>query len=587
MRQSFRKLFTETLEDAMAGLEERKADAVPYVPGYNGRPLDLLREELGVVLPGGEVAHHEASRYTIEALWQHRFVHERGPRKFSKTYKNSDLVLAFFLEAPSIILLLGPTYQQVIDQQIAGIKKRLREANEWRIKRGKAPIEPHLSERRISFGEHHYIKAISADKAGAVQGYHAGTVALPDSLDRDPSLEEVKAIEAAVREGKASGHRLLVVMDEAPDIRRPLFIALEGAMQGPMAYQLMTGNPTLGAESDHPFAEAGRPGSRFHTIALSHLSTELYPDPYTVDKRFDRGFGTQEEADAGLIPTDRVGKYGLTGWLQDREWIHERERTWGNGSGREAAFKAYVLGQYASVSDSRKVIPLDLILATQDTVPPAQVEQGPHIGVDLAGSGGDRNVAILVVNGYPRASDVWSYAPGEVDKTGQSAKRILALAQKWGAALGPEDGWNGRPVPAEHIHLDDTGNVGVTDWLQGHGHPVDGVDFASSSDERGDWDELLKDHGRFINMRARMHFIVAALLEAGLLAVPDEPQWAELRQEMTWPSWSWTEGGRETRLKVEPKENLRREYGRSPDWLDALMLACCRKPRSRPSFGGL
>ena len=51
-------------------------------------------------------------------------------------------------------------------------------------------------------------------------------------------------IQAAVAEGRAAGHRLLAVMDEAPEIRRPLFTALEGAMQGPMAFQLMTGNPT-------------------------------------------------------------------------------------------------------------------------------------------------------------------------------------------------------------------------------------------------------------------------------------------------------------------------------------------------------
>lgn len=590
MREAFTQALSASLRAGLDRLDQQQAKAVPYFPQYAGRPLDLIRDELGVQLldwdtgrPNGEVAHHAASRYVIEALWRYRYVHERGPRKFSKTYKNADLVLAFFLEAPSICLLLGPTYQQVVNQQMGGIKDRLAKANEWRATQGKPPIEPHITERKISFGERHYILAISADKPGAVQGYHAGIAKTPPDLDRDPTLAEISQLERAIKDGKLSGHRILVVEDEATDVRRPLFEALEGTLQGPLAYNLMSMNPTLDAESDHPAVLAGKPGSRYHTVGLSHLSTELYPDPYPVDKRFDRGFGTQEEADAGLIPQDRVGKYGLTGWIADREWIHERERAWGKGSGGEALFKAYVLGQWASVSDEKKVIPLDLILATQDHIP--EVRQGPHIGVDLAGGGGDRCVAILLVDGYPRAHDVWTYERGDIDKTGKSARRVLALASTWGKSLGKADGWDGKPIPAEHIHIDDTGMVGVCDWLHGKGHAVDAVDFAGRPEDRSEWKDLLEDYGRFANQRAKMHFLVAALLEARLLAIPDRPEWAELRQEMQWPSWEFAQGGGETKLKIAPKEAIRKQYGRSPDWLDALMLACCRKPRTRPSFG--
>lgn len=592
MRESFRTALKDSLSRALVQVEEREAKAkeVPYFPQYAGRPLDLIREVLGVELhdwdtgqPNGLVAHHEASRYVIEALWKYRYVHERGPRKFSKTYKNADLVLAFFLEAPSIILLLGPTYLQVINQQMGGIKHRLRKANEWRASKGLRLIEPHITERKISFGERHYVLAISADKPGAVQGEHAGLARMPPDFDRDPTLEELDQIERAIKDGELSGHRILVVEDEAADVRRPIYDALEGTLQGPLAYNLLSMNPTLDAESDHPAVLAGKPTSRYHTVALSHLSTDIYPDPHPVDKRFDRGYGTQEEADAGLIPRERVGQYGLNGWIADREWIHDRERQWGPGSGNEALFKAYVVGQWASVSDEKKVIPLDLILATQNNVP--EVRQGPHIGVDLAGGGGDRCVAMMLVDGYPRACDVWSYKPGDVDKTGKSAKRILALMSTWGEGLGEEDAWDGKPVPAEHVHIDDTGMVGVCDWLQGKGHDVDAVDFAAGADTRVEWSDLLKQYGRFLNLRARMHFMVAALLEARLLAIPDDPKWAELRQEMQWPAWEFSQKGGETKLKIVAKEKIREEYGRSPDWLDALMLACCRKPRTRPAFG--
>jgi hypothetical protein len=125
--------------------------------------------------------------------------------------------------------------------------------------------------------------------------------------------------------------------------------------------------------------------------------------------------------------------------------------------------------------------------------------------------------------------------------------------------------------------------VGVSDWLVEHGHAVDHVDFASN--HREDWGDLLRHHGGFTNQRARMHFIVQELLQQEMLAIPDDPEWAELRQEMQWPEWAFTEGGQVTKLKVLPKAKIREEYGRSPDWLDALMLACCRKPSNAPRFG--
>lgn len=578
------------MEEALQAADERQRAAVPYFPEYANRPLDLIRDELFVQLedwatgdPNGAVGHHEASRYTIEALWRYRYVHERGPRKFSKTYKNADLVLAFFLMWPCVILLLGPTYSQVHDQQMGGIRDRLRKANARRKELGLAPIEPHITERRISFSETHYIKAISADKSDAVQGYHSGLAKIPDDLDRDPTPSELEQIEQAVRDAETSGHRILVVEDEAIGVRRGLFDALEGTLQGPISYNLMSMNPTEDAESDHPAVLAGKPGSRYHTIALSHLSTDLYPDPYEVDRRFDRGFGAQWEADQGLIPQEWVGQMGLSAWLQDREWVASMEKAWAPGTTNEPLFKAYVLGQWASTSQSQKVIPLDLILATQDNVP--DVPEGPHIGVDLAGSGGDRCVALLLVDGYPRALDVWTYPKGTQNITGQSAKRILGLMAKWGKGLGKDDHWTGKPISADRVHIDDTGLVGVSDWLVEHGHRVDAVDFAAN--DREDWKDLLRHHGAFANMRARMHFIVQELLQQGLLAIPDEPEWAELRQEMQWPSWAWSEAGGETRRKILPKVKIKEEYGRSPDILDALLLACCRKPRSRPVFGSL
>lgn len=567
--------------------------AAEWLPEYYGRPMELITEGLGAqTMEQGEEGewdytgrslHHAASVYTIEAVWREHFVHERGPRKYSKTYKNADLSLAFFMEAPSIVLLIGPTFAQVIDQQMAGIKDRLRKANQYRKKKGMRVLRPHITERKISYSETHYIKAISADQPGAVQGYHAGVARVPTDPNRDWTQDELEAIKKDLAESKKqaaqSGHRILVLFDEGPHNERALFHALEGTLQGPNAYCLMTGNPDLAAESDHPYAVQGRPESKYHKVALSHLSQKLYPDPHPADKRFDSGYGLPDDPD---VEPEREGEYGLPNWIQDRAWVHEKERLWGEGSGMEAIFKSHVLGQYAGMDDAARVIPMALLLATQSTTP--EVHTGPSMGVDLAGAGGDRCVAILLVNGMPRAMDVWAFDPGDLDRTGRSGKRIMALQKKWGESLGAEDDWDNTSISPGRVHVDDTGGmVGVCDWLHAHGEGVDGVDFASKA--RQDWTEIIQESDmHFLNQRARMHQIVSALLRARMLSIPDEPWLAQLREEMTWPTWEWSETAGRTTLKVRAKPQIRKEHGRSPDIFDALMLACCQEQQNSLSF---
>jgi len=73
----------------------------------------------------------------------------------------------------------------------------------------------------------------------------------------------------------------------------------------------------------------------------------------------------------------------------------------------------------------------------------------------------------------------------------------------------------------------------------------------------------------FVNMRAYAYWTLRDLLDPergeGLMLPPDQ----ELLSDLTAPHWSMTTQG----IKIEPKEDIVKRLGRSPDCADALVLS--------------
>jgi hypothetical protein len=79
---------------------------------------------------------------------------------------------------------------------------------------------------------------------------------------------------------------------------------------------------------------------------------------------------------------------------------------------------------------------------------------------------------------------------------------------------------------------------------------------------------------RFVNVRAYAYWAMRDMLdpERGLkLALPPDQ---ELLSDLTAPRWAMTMQG----IKVEPKEDIVKRLGRSPDCADAVVLAALRPP---------
>ena len=119
--------------------------------------------------------------------------------------------------------------------------------------------------------------------------------------------------------------------------------------------------------------------------------------------------------------------------------------------------------------------------------------------------------------------------------------------------------------------LVDAGGVGagVADRLKQLRFAVEAVQFGGSA----------SDPQRFRNRRAELYWGLRELLEQGKVSPPDDD---ELVADLTSVRYRFTQDGR---VELEPKEELRKKLGRSPDRADALVLAVARLAQPKPVGG--
>jgi hypothetical protein len=160
------------------------------------------------------------------------------------------------------------------------------------------------------------------------------------------------------------------------------------------------------------------------------------------------------------------------------------------------------------------------------------------IGVDVAREGDDASVIRRrqgVVALPLRTGDILRNANG-IDGAG----RVSTLWKEW---------------EADACFVDNTGGFGGSwiDQLQAIGRSPIGIHFAGKANSP-----------RFANRRAEMWWLMAEWVKKGG-ALPNEP---ELVAELTTPTYSFKGDA----ILIEPKEEIKKRLGRSPDRADALAL---------------
>lgn len=300
---------------------------------------------------------------------------------------------------------------------------------------------------------------------------------------------------------------LLVVIDEASGCENYVFDAIRGYLTRPNSYLLLLGNPN---RSTGGFAELFKRKSE--NWSLHSISA------------FD-------------VPEN----------IMDRAWIEEMRETYGENS---LQWTVRVLGQFPTKGADLQLYPLWLLENAAEQFPS---DKGRHMGVDVARSGADNNVACLVEDGMLVNFQHW-----QSPDTTISTEHVARLAREWGVVPGNV-----------HVEVDGIGGA-IVDRLREAGIECDAVQSGGSP--LGDWRELVGDI-RFANRKAELSFALRQCLMKGKMSIPRQYTlfWKDLDHINIEPD---IEKGL---FKLEPKKKLRARTGASPDFADALIISMSRQ----------
>ncbi|MFD5814405.1 hypothetical protein [Streptomyces sp. NPDC127038] len=323
---------------------------------------------------------------------------------------------------------------------------------------------------------------------------------------------------------------VLVILDEACGIPEQLWVAADALTTNADCRILAIGNPDN--PSSH-FRKVCQPGSGWHVIGIS---------------AFESPNLTGEE-----VP-DEVAQA-----LVGREWVEEKAREWGEDN---PLYKSKVLGEFSEDAPNKVVRASDVARCRIDPErrPAADDLLPVELGVDVGG-GGDETV-IRERRGR-RAGREWR---AHTDRPEKIAPLVLQAIKESGATA---------------VKVDSIGvGFGVIGELRNaagrgehHAH-VMAVNVA----------EAASQPKKFINLRAEMWWELGrGLSESGGWDLASMENGDTTVAQLLEPRWDVDPKGR---IRVEPKDEIRKRLGRSPDNADALLLAYYAAGRPRVRFVG-
>lgn len=309
---------------------------------------------------------------------------------------------------------------------------------------------------------------------------------------------------------------VLVILDEACGIPPQLWVAADALTTNVDCRILAIGNPDNPATE---FRKVCTPGSLWHQIRIS---------------AFDSPNLTGEE-----VPEDVA--LALVG----REWVEEKRREWGEDN---PLYRSKVLGEFSTDAPNQVVRQSDVAACRIDLETPyTTAELLPvELGVDVAG-GGDETV-IRERRGL-LAGREWR---GHTDRPEVIAPMILNAIRETGATAVKVDSIGvGFGVVGELRNLASQGL---------HSARIVAVNVAEASSEPN----------RFFNLRSEIWWMARELSERRGWDLSRGENMDQTVAQLLEPQWAPDAAGR---IKVEPKDDVIKRLGRSPDNADALNLA--------------
>ncbi|MVO84183.1 hypothetical protein GPA10_05200 [Streptomyces sp. p1417] len=318
---------------------------------------------------------------------------------------------------------------------------------------------------------------------------------------------------------------VLVILDEACGIPEQLWVAADALTTNADCRILAIGNPD--SPSSH-FRKVCLPGSGWHVIGIS---------------AFDTPNLTGEEVPEPVAQA-----------LVGREWVEEKAKEWGEDN---PLYRSKVLGEFSEDAPNRVVRASDIAACRIDpeAKPKAEDLEPVELGVDVGG-GGDETV-IRERRGR-RAGREWR---AHTDRPEKIAPLVLQALKESGAGAVKVDSIGvGFGVIGELRNLASQGK---------HSARIVGVNVGEKSSQPD----------KFKNLRAEIWWEIGRGLSErkgwDLSSMAnDDTTVAQLLA----PLWDVDAQGR---IQVEPKDEIRKRLGRSPDNADALLLAFYSGSRTR------
>jgi hypothetical protein len=335
-------------------------------------------------------------------------------------------------------------------------------------------------------------------------------------------FREIKGFTAREAEAVAgiSGRNLLYILDEASGIKPEIYEAIEGNRAGG-ARVLLLSNPT---RTSGEFYDAFNSKAQFystHTISSEETPNVMYGDD---DPRAIEG-------------------------LASRAWVEEKKEEWGEES---ALYLVRIKGQFAELEEG-KIFSVHVIAEASDRWDETPGEGRLYIGLDPAGEGlaGDDSVWAI-----RRGQKVY----GLVSVKGLSSEGVLMHT----LGIVREHRYE-REVPL--VVFDREGKIGaeVYGTFSAYMASHDSAEFDMlpiRASDRARRDPLVYDR-----MRDGLAGNLLDWLRAGG-AIPGD---TKLSAEMH--AFEWREQEKTGRVKITPKNEIRKKLKRSPDRYDALSLS--------------
>lgn len=317
------------------------------------------------------------------------------------------------------------------------------------------------------------------------------------STDKEEQFQGVHASDANAP--------LFVVVDEASGVKDYVYDAINGWLTTPNCYVLLIGN---GNKSDGYFFK-------------SH-SSDMW---------------TKHSLNAFECP------------LVDRESIERMREQYGEDSPQ---WEVRVLGRFPKKGADWQLIPEWMLEQAADAKP--KNEDGVHMGVDVARSGSDNNVAIRTTNRVVDRIEFWQSSDTMV-----TAEKVANLEREWNIPLG-------------NCHIEEDGIGGaVVDRLREAGHSPDAV--RSGGEQLGEHMEFTGDM-KFGYRKAELAFAGRQMLMRGEAVIPRDAEFRNLWNDVQRINYEMDGKGRTV---LEAKKKLRKRTGVSPDFADAWFVSMSRQ----------